>query len=251
MEKIELRPGDILYDDETIQRKRDNYSWRTAVREVVRSMAFLGILSSGMWAGMKYLPEDIRDFFRTEPVQAYEITIEKPVLSIEILEGIVRKGVVEEKQVREKARKPLNQEEVYLLARLMEGEGSVCSEEERVAMVYTVLNRMALGGRYGKSVEEVATQPRQYSCFNKRNLMGRRLKDPMKHNPQGFSKNLELAEGILKGEVEDPTNGATHYHLNTITPKWTKLSHLQKIGAIKTSTGESRHIFYRDARVSK
>ena len=46
----------------------------------------------------------------------------------------------------------------------------------------------------------------------------------------------EIAEGVISGDILDNTNGATHFHNDSVTPHWPRLRMVAEIG---------RHLFYR------
>ena len=51
---------------------------------------------------------------------------------------------------------------------------------------------------------------------------------------------LNIARGVLSGEIEDNTGGATHYHADYVSPSWAdQLEETATIGA---------HIFYGGER---
>jgi N-acetylmuramoyl-L-alanine amidase len=118
------------------------------------------------------------------------------------------------------------------------GEADECSQLEKIAVAYTVINRVNdSAGR--KSIKEIILAPRQYSCFNKGTDSLKFLKDPMKYNKKEFVGTINLAEDILSGKYNDPTKGATHYYNPSLikTPKWAKeLKNIGKIG---------HHIFFK------
>ena len=52
-----------------------------------------------------------------------------------------------------------------------------------------------------------------------------------------WESSVRVATNTLFGKVDDFTNGATHYHADYVSPKWSRV--LEYIGQIET------HIFYR------
>ena len=49
-----------------------------------------------------------------------------------------------------------------------------------------------------------------------------------------YSLSEQLALDVLKGNVSDPTKGATHYHADYVTPHWAKkMKHTVTIGTHK------------------
>ncbi len=132
-----------------------------------------------------------------------------------------------------------------LLARMIFGECRNCSKAEKIAVAYTIINRMNDNNDWnGKTLKEVILKPYQYSAFNKdRNF---KLKNPMKYNAKEFLNCFFLAKEILQGKYKDPTQGATHY-LNPDhpdlkgrqLPKWAR--ELKSLGRVENGY----HIFYK------
>lgn len=60
-----------------------------------------------------------------------------------------------------------------------------------------------------------------------------------KESPYGsmWVESQKVAKEVLFRKVADPTNGATHFHNDTVNPKWTK--NLEKIVTI------GKHTFYK------
>jgi len=132
----------------------------------------------------------------------------------------------------------------YLLARMIFGEARNCSETERVAVGYSAINRVNDGKKWnGETISEVLLTPWQYSCFNEKDPNRKKLLNPEAYDAKSFYECLEVAEDILSGELRDPTNGATHYfNPKVVKPKWAKK--LEKVGKIETERGLSKHEFY-------
>ena len=138
-----------------------------------------------------------------------------------------------------------------LLARMIFGECDGCSEDEKVSVAYTAINRMKDGLDWnGDTLREVILKPYQYSSFN--GGLDYRVKDPMKHNSHGFLDALRIAREVLDYEHKDPTDGATHFinHEHPSfrdggLPEWTRNFH--EIGKINNS----RHVFYRPLNLSR
>jgi len=126
-----------------------------------------------------------------------------------------------------------------------------------VAVMFTVINRMAKGHR-GHSVQECCLWPAQYSCWNDRDpqqTIGLRLAEllyngeSLEHEPDAIvlTTCLSLAAHIVHRNpwpVPDPSDGSTHYvNPNAVSrmPEWTK----PESGSIQTVRIAS-HIFYRN-----
>lgn len=127
-----------------------------------------------------------------------------------------------------------------LLARMLYGESRSCSEEEKIAVAYTAINRANDGKKWnGKNVKEAILKPWQYSCFNKNDANYEKLKDPMKDDAESFCECLKVANEVLQGKHSELNKGQTHYfNPGVVKPKWA--DEMYKIGKIKNS----KHEFY-------
>ncbi len=105
---------------------------------------------------------------------------------------------------------PAVPEDIEWLAKVIASEaGSVwdvdrwvrCTDEERSAVGWTVLNRVS-SGTFGQTVKEVVTAPAQYA-----------------HNQEPTSEIRELARKLLEGQIPDATGGATHFFSPISMPK--------------------------------
>ncbi len=125
-----------------------------------------------------------------------------------------------------------------------------------VAVMFTVINRMAKGHR-GRSVQACCLWPAQYSCWNDHDpqqIIGLRLaelllkNESLEHQPDAIvlSTCLALAAHIVHRypwPVPDPSDESTHYlNPNAVArmPDWTK----PETGAIQT-VRIGAHTFYR------
>ena len=131
-----------------------------------------------------------------------------------------------------------------LLARMIYGEARSESRSERVAIAYTVLNRIGDGKKWnGETVQDVILTPSQYACFNLGNPNREKLMNPehKDYSPKEWNGCLDIAGGVLSGKFSDPTNGATNYFTDK-TPKWAK--NMESTGRVNRGP----HTFYRPAR---
>ena len=124
-----------------------------------------------------------------------------------------------------------------LLARMLYGETRNCSEEEKIAVAYTIINRVNDGKKWnGENVKQVILKPWQYSCFNKNDVNYEKLKNPDK---KIFEDCLKVANEVLQGKHSELNKGQTHYfNPKVVKPKWADEMH--KIGKIENS----KHEFY-------
>ena len=93
-----------------------------------------------------------------------------------------------------------------LMARTILGEAANQGPQGQAAVGWTVLNRLR-DGRYGKGLEGVIKKDWAYEPWMTREdeLMAISPDSPE------YKSAYELSGQILRGEVEDPTNGATHF----------------------------------------
>lgn len=117
--------------------------------------------------------------------------------------------------------------EHMLLARAIFGEArnEILSDNTRIAVGWSIRNRVDNPGWWGDSYHSVILKPKQYSAF--------RISDPNRpfvENPlhtgnfidkKAWQNCYKIADQIIKREVQDPTNGANHYYDESIArPKW-------------------------------
>ena len=130
--------------------------------------------------------------------------------------------------------------EVDVLARTIWGEarGEPLSGQRAIAAV--VLNRVEAarkaGGSYwwGNDIASVCTKPKQFSCWNGE---GRAILEAVNADNTAFLTAQTIARAAVADLLEDPTEGATHFHSRSVSPFWAK-------GQTPTAhIGE--HVFYR------
>lgn len=127
-----------------------------------------------------------------------------------------------------------------LLARLVYGEARNCSDEEKAAVAYTVVNRAMDGKKWnGETIRESILKPWQYSCFNKNDPNREKLMDPEKNV---FENCLRVADRVLKNKNGGLNKGQTNYHTKSVRPRWSFSPKMKKI-----KFGEKfKHLFYRE-----
>jgi len=81
------------------------------------------------------------------------------------------------------------------------GQWVRCTDEERAAVGWTIVNRLK-AGTYDDSIKDIVTAQNQYA-----------------HNQQPTSEINEVAEKLLKGGIDDMTEGATHFFSPISMPK--------------------------------
>lgn len=134
-----------------------------------------------------------------------------------------------------------------LLARMIYGEARSCSDRERIAVGYTVLNRINDGKRWnGETIHEVILEPDQYHSFREDNANRPKMMNPHAYEFGEFLECLDVARGVIGGSYVDPTNGATHFNKpGSRKPKWDSMDKIGKI-TVDDSGRLSAHEFYRE-----
>jgi|SRR3989344_4213166 len=130
--------------------------------------------------------------------------------------------------------------DAVLLARMLYGEARNCSDNEKIAIAWTAVNRANDGKKWnGETVRGAILKPLQYSCFNTGDPNRAKLMNPDGHY---FERCLEVAEGVLNGTHKDNTKGAMHYHTIAINPKWAESKKMRA----KNVPANFKHKFYRE-----
>jgi spore germination cell wall hydrolase CwlJ-like protein len=88
--------------------------------------------------------------------------------------------------------------------------------------------------RAGKPLTHVLTQPKQFSALNG---LGKAAAVARARRDRTWPLALTFADLALAGRLQDTTRGATHYHVRTIRPYWSK--------KMTRTTSIGGHIFYR------
>lgn len=61
------------------------------------------------------------------------------------------------------------------------------------------------------TVKEVCLQPRQFSCFNSNDPNRSKMLDAWEKDPYNWNRVHSIGQEVIRGEVPDPTLGASHY----------------------------------------
>jgi len=100
--------------------------------------------------------------------------------------------------------------------------------EGKAGMYAVALVTMNRAARQGASICDVVYAPRQFSWTNN-----------VRHNMLDNIAAVRTAVAIvMTGNISDITNGATHYHANTVAPLWA--DKMQRVAVI------GKHQFYRE-----
>lgn len=132
------------------------------------------------------------------------------------------------------------QMQIDVLARTLWGEARGEGTAGMQAVACVILNRVrvaeARGGYWwGNNIIQVCQKAYQFSCWNRSDPNFQKLQAVDAHDPY-FSVALRIARQAIDGQLEDATDGATHYHAAGAEPYWAlRQKPIAVIG---------RHIFY-------
>ena len=131
--------------------------------------------------------------------------------------------------------------EIDVLARTLWGEARGEGSVGMRAVASVVLNRVKFAqkkGKYwwGNNIIQVCQKPYQFSCWNRSDPNFKQLQKIDERSPY-FASAVAIAKFAIRGELEDQTGSATHYHALGIDPYWARRE--------KPSAVIGRHIFYR------
>lgn len=134
-----------------------------------------------------------------------------------------------------------NEITVDVLARTLWGEARGEGDKGMEAVACVILNRVKVTQERGKfwwgeNIIQVCQKPYQFSCWNRADANFRKLQ-AVDERDIYYATALRIARRAVAQVLGDITNGATHYHEQSIMPYWAKgESPCAKIG---------RHVFYR------
>lgn len=138
----------------------------------------------------------------------------------------------------------LTEEDLFLATLYGEVRGE--PHEGIVAVACSIRNRV-LQGRFGKGYGGVLKRYAQYSCLwpklggiNHEKVL--RFAARLPELRPGEEQLREVVRGVMSGDIEDTTGGATHYHTDYIeTPFWAK-------PPARITCKKGVHIFYAGVR---
>lgn len=130
------------------------------------------------------------------------------------------------------------EKDIEVLAKTLFGEARGEGVEGIEAVANVVMNRFKSKKWFsGKTIALTCKKPLQFSCWNE----GDPNKLILEKDLSGdviYQVCERIATRAAKGLLSDNTNGATHYHVNNISPSWSK----GKVPCVVIG----RHLFYKD-----
>lgn len=132
--------------------------------------------------------------------------------------------------------------DIAALAAAIYGEARGESRRGKEAVAHVAINRAEIGGVSLGDVVYGSVSPKwgQFSFANPQDNNAKTVRDAPRKDPRAWAEAVEIAvdvvEGRANGTKADPTKGATHYHADYASPKWSQ-------GKTPTAT-IGRHEFY-------
>jgi len=128
-----------------------------------------------------------------------------------------------------------------ILSRMIWGEARGCNDETMIRMGYTAINRQSKG--WDSDLRTIILKPEQYSCFNPDDVNKEKVWNAEKINPAEWERSKEIAEGILRRTISDPSGGATSYRDPT-SPSYEEFSKDATIVSTGKTSG-NKYIAYK------
>ena len=131
-------------------------------------------------------------------------------------------------------RNNIDDTEKELLARAIYGEASNQGEEGMQAVGNVIMNRVKGKEWYGNTLTDVILKDKQFSVFNDPESENYKRMMGATEDDKEYQQALEIAEGLLTGNIEDNTEGSTHYYNpDKANPDWADsplMTKIKKIG---------------------
>lgn len=123
---------------------------------------------------------------------------------------------------------------IYLLALAVWREARGEIFKAKLGVAWSIMNRVARPGWWGKSIFEVITKKFQYSSFLANDPNSIKFPDP---DDATWKDSVKAAYAAMLSNMPDPTFGASHYHdmsMDSNKPEWAKTGiYLTSIGALR------------------
>ena len=114
---------------------------------------------------------------------------------------------------------PMSSDARDLAIRTIYGEAGGEPATGQAGVAAVLKNRLA-GGQYGGDMQSVILAPKQFSLWNKGDPAGDNARKLSADSPS-YQKIGQIYDGVMSGQIPDPTGGATHYYNpNVASPGW-------------------------------
>jgi spore germination cell wall hydrolase CwlJ-like protein len=131
------------------------------------------------------------------------------------------------------------------MARTVYGEARSELYEGKVAVAHVILNRVQ-ADNYPNTIAKVIKQPWQFSVWNPETVGT--TPDANYHKTMQVTEDnatfmacIDACKAAYQGRVDDPTEGATHYHTKQIDPYWAD----DLLNSGHTPVTIDNHVFYK------
>lgn len=104
------------------------------------------------------------------------------------------------------------------------GEARGESRAGQVAVAWVIVNRACHPRWWGKTLGEVVVKPKQFSCWNRDDPNRKAILAASPGDPD-LRACLRVFLDVLDGREPDPTGGADHYCVKSLTPLWAENVH--------------------------
>lgn len=139
--------------------------------------------------------------------------------------------------------------DVDVVARTLFGEARGETVQGQQAVAWVIRNRVDAQLRsdgkpdwWGEGYNDVCRKAYQFSCWNRNDPNFPFLSGAKAIGDRLFASLKAVAMTVIRGEVPDPTGGATHYYATTMpkAPAW--------VAGAKFTVQIGAHRFYRDVK---
>lgn len=113
------------------------------------------------------------------------------------------------------------------------------SAEDITAIANVIKNRSMKPNRFGQGIAGVILAPAQFSGVGSPEFQKAQTQKFTPEEENIYKQIVQIGSGVLKGTIEDPTEGADHY----FNPKLVKPSWAKKMKKVYDS---GSHVFYRE-----
>ena len=106
-----------------------------------------------------------------------------------------------------------------IMAKTLWGESRNQPIDGQVAVAHTIYNRYKAKSWYGDSIKDVCLKEWQFSCWNEDDPNRDKMENLSLVDPN-YLQMIGICYLVIHNTIPDPTEGSTHYHTKSISPKW-------------------------------
>ena len=138
------------------------------------------------------------------------------------------------------------QDTLVLLTMVLWGEARNQTHEGLTGVAWVIRNRVLdAKERFGHDWKSVILKPKQFSCLNPDDPQAAMMLYPQRYStPEIWRRCAEVAEGVFRGDLADPTSGANHYY-TVRRPRWAKAWPPRWAGSMTKTVVLGDHQFLR------